>query len=271
MERDLAESRTNGALQRSGREVRSFGGADDVPLVGLLKEKLQIEKTVRQGESLLVLGPAGSGKTAVVRAVTASTQGAVYVKHRPVLHDMLASLATALIANRHPRFGRAAKNGTPPEKWASEQTSVHLRGLIWSGLQANPCLLVLDSIDGCSFQAYRFFQRVKFTKGMRMIAVSRDLFRLGELHRLFWDPRRTILMMPLSDADASTLFELAADRFGLREFDLSDFRPRVLENAKGNPGQIVEICRMARDPRYRSGKHLMFAALRIDLMARYLA
>jgi hypothetical protein len=28
---------------------------------------------------------------------------------------------------------------------------------------------------------------------------------------------------------------------------------------------------MARDPQYRSGKHILFAPLRIDLMTRYLA
>ena len=78
-------------------------------------------------------------------------------------------------------------------------------------------------------------------------------------------------MAPLSDAEAVALFELAADRFALREFDLADFRPRVLESAKGNPGQIVEICRMAQESQYRSGKHIMFAPLRIDLMTRYLS
>jgi hypothetical protein len=123
---------------------------------------------------------------------------------------------------------------------------------------------------GSSFQAYRFFQSVYHIPGMAMIAISRDALRLGELHRLFWDPRHTIQMAPLSDPEASTLFDLAADRFGLREFDLADFRPRVLDNAKGNPGQIVEMCRLARDPQYRSGKHIMFAPLRTDLMARYL-
>ncbi|MCZ2074189.1 MAG: ATP-binding protein [Bryobacterales bacterium] len=257
-------------MRRPSGEVRTFGGTTDVPLIGLLKEKSRIEQAMRRGESLLVLGPAGSGKTTIVRAVAASTKDAVYVTHRPVLHDMLVSLATALIANRHPCFDRIVKGGTLPDRWASEQTSVCLRGLICNGLEANPCLLVLDNIAGSSFQAYRFFQRVKFTEGMRMIAVSRDPFRLGEMHRLFWDPRGTIQMMPLSEADASALFELAADCFGLRKFDLSDFRPRVLENAKGNPGQIVEICRMARHPQYQSGKHLMFAPLRIDLMTRYL-
>jgi energy-coupling factor transporter ATP-binding protein EcfA2 len=243
---------------------------NDVPLVGLLRERLRIEEAAVRGESLLVLGPAGSGKTALVRSIAASIEGAVYLAYRPVLHDLLASLASALILSRHPRFSGLVNNGQPPEKWARAQTSVHLRGILWSGLEAGPCLLVLDGIEDSSFQAYRFFQRVYHSPGMNMIGVSRDPVRLGELHRLFWDPRRTVQMMPLSDPEASMLFEFAADRFGLREFDLKSFRPRVLESAEGNPGQIVEMCRMARDPRYRSGRHIMFAPLRIDLMVRYL-
>jgi hypothetical protein len=250
--------------------VSGTSGTAEVPLVGLLKERRQIEEAVRRGESLLVLGPAGSGKTALVRSVTASAKGAFHLEHRPVLHEMLASLATALAAKGHPRFTRLVENGQPPGKWARQQTSVHLRGLIRSALAVGPCLLVLDGISGSSFQAYRFFQSVYHIPGMAMIAISRDPFRLGELHRLFWDPRHTIQMTPLSDSEASTLFDLAADRFGLREFDLADFRPRVLDNAKGNPGQIVEMCRLARDPQYRSGQHIMFAPLRIDLMTRYL-
>ncbi len=216
----------------------------------------RIEEAVLRGESLVVFGPAGSGKTALVQSVTASTKRAVYMEHRPVLHDMLTSLATTLVH-------------LPSDK-CDEQTSVHLRGLIWRALAANPCLLMLDGIEGSSFPAYRFFQRVYHIPGMVMIAVSRDALRLGELHRLFWDPRRTVQVAPLSDPEASTLFDLAADRFGLREFDLADFRPRVLDNAKGNPGQIVEMCRMAQHPQYHTGKHILFAPLHIDLMARYL-
>ena len=245
-------------------------GATEVPLAGLLKERRRIEDAIQQGESLLVLGPAGSGKTTLVQSVAASIKDALYVEYRPVLHDTLASLAVALAENGHPRFARLVKNGQPPSKWAAGQTSVHLRGLIWSGLEAAPCLLILDNIEGSSFQAYRFFRRVYHSPGMTTIAISRDLIQLGELHRLFWDPRKTIQMTPLSDSEAATLFELAADRFCLREFDLADFRPRVLDNAKGNPGQIVGMCRMARDSRYRSGKHILFAPLRIDLMARFL-
>jgi energy-coupling factor transporter ATP-binding protein EcfA2 len=251
--------------------VKRVIGAAALPLLGLSKERRRIEDAVRRGESVLLLGPAGSGKTTLVKSVAASTPGAAYVEYRRVLHDMLASLAAALIESRHPRLTALARNGNSPAKWAAGQTSVHLRGVLWSGLEASPCLLILDNIEHSSFQAYRFFQRVYFSRGMRIIAVARDPIRLGELRRLFWDPRQTIQMMPLPESEASRLFELAADQFGLREFDLDDFRPRVLDNAKGNPGQIVEMCRMAREAQYRSGRHILFTPLRIDLMSRYLA
>ncbi|HXN50070.1 MAG TPA: hypothetical protein VN893_25690 [Bryobacteraceae bacterium] len=67
-----------------------------LPLVGLLKERRRIEEAVRRRESLLVLGPAGSGKTALVQSVTASIDGALHLQHRPTLHEMLATLATVL-------------------------------------------------------------------------------------------------------------------------------------------------------------------------------
>ncbi len=260
----MSANRTGGYTRATGA-----GATAELPLVGLSREQRSIEDAIRQRESLLVLGPPGSGKTAIVQSV-ASTTGAVFLRYRPVLHDVLASLAAALVANRHPRFAGLVKRGRSPEKWAAEQTSVHLRGLLWAGFEICPCPLVLDGIERSSFQAYRFFQRVCHSPGMSVIATCRDPFHMGELHRLFWDPRRTIRMMPLTEAGASTLFELAADHFGLRELDLVDFRPRLLDSAKGNPGQIVEMCRMACNPQYRSGKHILFAPLRIDAMARYL-
>ena len=38
---------------------------------------------------------------------------------------------------------------------------------------------------------------------------------------------------------------------------------------RGNPGQIVEMCRSATEPLYVSGRHIKFAPLRIDALIRF--
>jgi hypothetical protein len=66
------------------------------------------------------------------------------------------------------------------------------------------------------------------------------------------------------------LFDIAAGQFGLRNLDVREFRDKALESARGNPGQIVEMCRMASNPMYVSGSHIKFAPLRIDALTRLL-
>jgi hypothetical protein len=239
------------------------------PLVGLAGERQRVLNALRKPESLLVLGPAGSGKTRLLRsALESAGTEALYIPYLPVLHDLLAFLASVLISESHPGFVQAAGD---PRKWASRQTSVHLRGLLWRVLEAHPRPLIVDGVYRSGFQAYRFFQRLYHLPGMAIIAAARDLVRLGALQRLFWDPRQAVHLPPLAQAEALRLFHLAVDRFQLRGLDLDDFGDRALESAQGNPGQIIEMCRLAADPRYLSGRHVKFAPLRIDMMMKFLA
>lgn len=208
---------------------------------------------VRKRESALLLGRAGSGKTRLLRLALESSGGrALYIPYVPVPHDLLASLASALL----------------PESVACS-TSVRLRGLLWNHLEANPCVILVDGVHGASHPVYRFFQRLYHAPGMAIIAAARDVAGLGALRRLFWDPRHVIHLRPLARADALRLFELAAERFQLRGLELNGFRRQVLESAKGNPGQIIEMCRLAAKAEYVSGRRVKFAPLRIDAMIRF--
>ena len=145
-----------------------------------------------------------------------------------------------------------------------------MKGLLCTSLEAEPRVIILDGIDRASFPTYRFIQRLYFVKGMAFVATARDTICLGALGRLFWDPRATLHLAPLSHSDSMRLFDIAADQFGIRDLDVQEFRNKVLESAKGNPGQIVEMCRMASNPMYVSGRHIKFAPLRIDVLARFL-
>ena len=59
------------------------------------------------------------------------------------------------------------------------------------------------------------------------------------------------------------------DHFKLRQLDLDEFREKVLESARGNPGQIIEMCRLAAQPQYHAGRYIKFSAIRIDTVTKF--
>jgi len=170
----------------------------------------------------------------------------------------------ALVAAGHPEFGRRARPGADPEAWLRAQTSVHLKGLLWNALETAPVSMLLDGIAGAGFRTYRVFQRIYHTPGMALFASSRDALSLGALARLFWNPEKVLHIPPLQERDAAQLFESAAGHFKLSHLDLDEFRDKALESAGGNPGQIIEMCRLAAQPQYQAGRHIKFSPLRMD-------
>jgi AAA ATPase domain len=243
--------------------------------VGLRRERQAVLGAIQERELLLLLGPAGSGKTALVQSVLESEvrgQPFVYVSRFPTLHDLLVAIARELFRCGHRAFERSVKlHASERDSWPARQTSIHLKGLLWNALEQEPTTILLEGVDGASRQTYRFLQRLYFVAGMTFIVTSRDQVHLGELGRLFWDPRKTRHIHPLSETEARQLFEAAADHFGLRDLSIEDFREKALDSAKGNPGQIVEMCRLAANPIYVTGRgYVKFAPLRIDAMMRFL-
>ena len=242
------------------------------PLVGLAREQERLADALRKHRPLLLLGPAGSGKSALIQAALANLPASndiVQLRYSPNLHRLLMDLADSLFRTRHRTFRKLVGTHCDIEKWLAQQTSVHLKGILWTSLEAEPRTIVLDGIEGASFPMYRFIQRLYFAKGMAFLAAARDPVSLGILGRLFWDPRITVHLRPLNRAESGRLFDLAADRFRLSDLNLEDFREKVLEAAAGNPGQIMEMCHMASNPMYVSGRHIKFAPLRIDVLMKF--
>lgn len=244
-----------------------------LPLVGLISERKRFLDALQKRESLLLLGPRGCGKTTVIQSAIKALpdrDDIVYLRYSPALHELLVSLARTLVDSQHNYLRRLVPKNDDLGKWLSRQTSVHLRGILWSALEAEPRTIILDGVDGATHPIFRFLQRVYFAPGTAMFASAHDSVALGALSRLFWHPQKVIHFKLLSEVDAAKLFDLAVNRFDLGHLGIEEFRHKVLEAANGNPGQIVQMCQLATDPQYMAGKYIKFAPLRIDALMRFL-
>lgn len=242
----------------------------EVELVGFEQEARRLSAALEERRSLLILGRPGSGKTRLLGTVLADFgQPVVYLPFPSTLRGILLDLALELHKQGHPVLRSSTKSAADPAAYLSSRTSCHLKGLLWKALETIPCPVILDDIRQAGFQTYRFLQRLYHAPGMCLIAAARDVRSLGELHRLFWDPRRQIEMMPLTKPQALRLFELAAGFFQLSGIDIEHFQAQVLESAKGNPGEILDMCQRATRPEYRVGSYVKFAPLRIDTVMRF--
>lgn len=229
-------------------------------MIGFQAERKRLLEALDRNTSLLIVGPRGSGKTELAQSVIEEREGKiVYVNFMPRLHDLLLRIALILSDRRHPTL--LADSSGP-------RTSVHLKGVLWRAFEEDPCTMVLDGIEAASPPVYRFLQRIYFTPGAAIVGLARARHSLGYLQRLFWDPREILEVKPLSERDSCELFDLTISSTPVPGVDLDDLRERILGSAGGNPGYIIEMCRMAANARYRSGSYVKFGLMRIDMAAR---
>ena len=223
-----------------------------VPLFGRQDELRTLATALRARTSCLIAGPIGIGKSRLLReALAAAEQPFVCLERAGVLHQLLTSLAEQLSC------------GT------GCLTSISLQARTLNALRTSPRCLILEDVARADPRMYRFLQHVYYLPGACLIVTSESRECLGHLRKLLWDPREQIVLRPLTGRDALSLFEAASANYRLESFDLDAFRCKVLTAARGNPGQILTMCRMAGRPEYQDGRHIKFLPLRMDTLTSF--
>jgi hypothetical protein len=226
-----------------------------IPLVGRQDQLKTLASALVQRRSCLVSGPRGIGKTRLIdEALALSRQPAIRVCAPARLHGLLVDLAEQLC--RPPgRFGEARN-----------ATSIALKPRVEGALRSSPHCVVLDDMVEADPRMYRFLQQLYYVPGVCLVVAAKSRDSLGYLRKLLWDPRAEIPLQPLTRTEGRLVFEAACEAFRLDSPGLDEFRTKVLASARGNPGKIVTMCRMAGRPEYRAAGRIKFLPLRIDAL-----
>jgi ribosomal protein S18 acetylase RimI-like enzyme len=201
-----------------------------IRLVGRRDEVEALARAIESGQSRLIVGPPGIGKSRLI--------------------------AEAL--SRHPAPYSLLQRPLKPA--------------LLKALQAAPRTILLEDVVNSDPKLYRFLQQLYHSPHNCLLVTTRSLDSIGYLRKLLWDPREQVYLKPLKRAEAAALFETAVAAYQLDSRDLldwDDFRNKVLRSARGNPGQILAMCRLAVRPEYRVGRRIRFLPLRMDILPAF--
>jgi hypothetical protein len=224
-----------------------------IPLAGRRGEVHALVCALQARQSRLIIGPPGMGKTRLLaEAASGYAVPHLLIQGPCKLHELLVQLA-GMVACR-----------------MTCATSMSLQPAVFESLTSQPRIIILEDVTEADPRMYRFLQAVYHSPHNSLIVTARSRDSLGYLRRLLWDPREEIRLHPLNRAASSGLFEAAVAAYKLESLDLDGFRNQVLRFARGNPGQIVTMCRLAARPEYRQGGHVKFLPLRMDALPAFL-
>lgn len=253
------------------------------PFVGREDESARLIRAIRDRRSLLIVGAADSGKTALVeqalsklpweiatrclRVEAAGTLPRLLQQHVLKLFDA----GDPVVQAGYQREGNWFRS---PTAWVRKQTSGQLRSLLFQAFDRSRYWLFWDNVSHAALAHYHFLRetiRMRKTPAY-LLARGTGPEYLGQAGRLFWSDEHRLGLGLLAPEDAKTLLAVAVEREGLECLDLDGFREQVLELSRGLPGAIVRMAAMAARPEYQRGKRpktkLIYMDYLVELASR---
>ena len=242
------------------------------------REASRLENAILKRQSLMICGPAGIGKTALVSKVIASLPAALAgrcleIRGTKDLRDLLRELIRRLYetedANlrRQLRSERVSALSFPA--WLKRRSTSHLKGTLYRTLEHGDYRVFLDHFPPMSKAVAKFVKELFWMRNTPVYLLVRGEVEqhLSALHTFFyWGDRERLALQPLPAQAAAELLETCIEWFGLSRLHLADFREEALERSKRVPGAIVKMCALAADPRYQYGLRIKTKSVYIDYL-----
>ncbi len=241
-------------------------------------ETRRIEDAVRGKHSLMICGPSGIGKTAVVLKVIRSLPREVsgrclYLGNIKDLQDLLRQLIRALYeakdSNLRRQLHTVGVSALTFDAWLKALPGNRLKGTLYRTVEQGDYRIFLDHLPPLTLAVAKVIKELFWMRKTPVYLLIQDEFaqRMYQFYNFFyWGDRERLTLQPLPYEAAAELLESCIERFGLSRLVLDDFREEVLELSKRVPGAIVKMSSLAADPRYQYGSHIKIQSVYIDYL-----
>lgn len=222
------------------------------------EEMARLQAQAQKRKSMLVFGPEGAGKTRLLLAFVRSQPLALYVPQLRSPRDLMLPLMQSL--------RRLEKRDLRLPANVSTLSTSSLKGIVQRALSQYPFLLVLDHLAGPSRVVTGIVK--EFTDyGNRPIcfaARTPHMEDIGNLQPLCADRSERLEIRNLAPAIALEFARREAERNRLWASNIESALHSLVEWSEGNPGSILQMLKMADQPKYRMGDQIKAHVLYLD-------
>jgi len=228
----------------------------------------QLRRRIHSRRSFLLHGPAGVGKTLLITHVLGDFPQALYCPASSSSQAIFRELAGALARAGNPVAVRSLGRDAAKLKTKS---AVAVKGIVSDALQGGGHSIILDH---CAFTSQALAAAVREVAGWTstpVVAVARSAHMedAGFIRSMFPERSARMELKNFSPDGAVRFAHEVARRQQLAAENLSQFMERVAELSGGNPGSIVSMIEMARQPRYRSAENIKITPLYVDFRIKW--
>jgi hypothetical protein len=259
-------------VQANPREPESSAGGNPPVLFGRDPLLRTVTKHLREGWKVLLTGPAGTGKSAVIQSLLCSGLAQSLDRSLIVCNATSDSRAIIEAAARTFRVDHAGNASDPEHRnlvSLSPRRKTVLqdrRSAFYKRVQNGRWLLVLDHLSSRDPGIRRLLEFL-FDFDVLVLGATRSprAADMGHAWKTVW--RWQVLKVPPLGGSASrALIARLTDDWATKA-DHDAFRQRLMQLASGNPGIMVEICRRGRKRMDQSGERVDALRLWLDWLA----
>lgn len=225
-------------------------------------ERQAIRQRLAKRRPFLIHGPAGVGKTLLLGSVLQEFPSILYCADATTTHVVFCSLAQGLLRLSNPHARSALRN----EEGIKSKSAVSLKGIVMDGLEQDEYSIVLDHLK-CPSNSFAAAVREiigRSSTPVSAVARSSHMEDTGFLQPLYSDRSEKYEIRNFDSAVAEQFAREVISRTNLTASNINEFLEKVLEFSNGNPGAIVSLVETAKNPKYRSDKHIKITPLYID-------